>query len=58
MNAGTIFTPFFTTKRERGGIGMGLSIARALLQAQGGDLILVTGTGGTAFWISFWDRDK
>lgn len=37
-NAERIFQPFFTTAREAGGSGLGLSIVRALLDAHGGHL--------------------
>lgn len=37
-----IFTPFFTTYRERGGTGLGLSITRALLENHYGTIRAVT----------------
>jgi len=40
-NASRIFTPFFTTARDRGGSGLGLSIVRSLLEAHGGTIDLV-----------------
>ncbi|MDP3859346.1 MAG: histidine kinase dimerization/phospho-acceptor domain-containing protein [Stagnimonas sp.] len=39
-NAERLFTPFFTTGRDRGHTGLGLCIARALLRAHAGELWL------------------
>jgi signal transduction histidine kinase len=36
-----IFNPFFTTKRSGEGTGLGLSIAREIVEAHGGELVLV-----------------
>ena len=41
-NAERLFTPFFTTGRDRGHTGLGLCIARALLRAHAGELWLET----------------
>ena len=41
-NAERLFTPFFTTGRERGHTGLGLCIARALLRAHSGELWLAS----------------
>jgi len=49
-NAAKVFTPFFTTARERGGSGLGLSIVRSLLEAHGGSIRLAPSPAGTT-WI-------
>ncbi len=52
-NRGRIFDPFFTTRREAGGTGMGLAIARNLLAAHGAVINLVPSDRGAAFVIGF-----
>jgi len=44
-----IFVPFFTTKEE--GSGIGLSLCRQIVQAQGGTISVYTDDGGTEFSI-------
>lgn len=54
-NAGQVFEPFFTTRRDSGGTGMGLAIVQTLLLAHGA-LIRLVDTGeetGTRFHIQF-----
>ena len=48
-NRARVFDNFFTTRREEGGTGMGLSIVRAMLAAHGGSIELVDGSAGTTF---------
>jgi len=37
---GKVFEPFFTTRRERGATGLGLSIVYGVVQSMGGEIIL------------------
>lgn len=48
-----IFAPFFTSRREWGGTGLGLPIARSLLSASDVTVELVPSSGGAAFKLSF-----
>jgi len=50
-NAGRIFTPFFTTAREKGGSGLGLSIVRSLLETHGGSIRLEPASRGATFVV-------
>ena len=52
-NRQRIFQPFFSTRREQGGTGMGLGIVRAMLSSHGGTIRLLQTTGaGTEFEIT------
>lgn len=44
-NRARVFDPFFTTRRESGGTGMGLPIVKRMLQAHGADIRLAEGPG-------------
>ncbi len=50
-NRERIFTPFFTTRRNSGGTGLGLEISMSLLKAYGGDIRLGNAAGGAEFIV-------
>ncbi len=51
-NRDRIFEPFFSTRRDDGGTGMGLGIVRAMLASHGGTIELLDSSGdGTTFRI-------
>lgn len=52
-NRDHVFKPFFTTRRDSGGTGMGLTVAATLLGAHGADIRLLRPDQGTAFEIVF-----
>lgn len=51
-NRARIFDSFFTTRRDAGGTGMGLSIARAVLTAHGGAITLLDNPNGATFRLT------
>lgn len=52
-NRDRVFDPFFTTRREDGGTGMGLAIVRNMLQAAGGKIALEPSGKGARFRVNF-----
>lgn len=51
-NRDRVFDPFFTTRRDQGGTGMGLPIVRRMLEAHGATITLEQGPGAV-FLIRF-----
>lgn len=51
-NHDRIFDPFFTSRRETGGTGMGLAVVRSLLNAHGCRIDLIASAKGAAFEIT------
>lgn len=45
-NRDKVFTPFFTTRRDQGGTGLGLGIVQSLMDAHDGSIRLDEGEGG------------
>jgi two-component system, OmpR family, sensor kinase len=52
-NRPRVFEPFFTTRRDSGGTGMGLTIVANLLAAHGAEIRLLDSQQGAAFEITF-----
>jgi two-component system, OmpR family, sensor histidine kinase CreC len=52
-NRDKIFVPFFTTRRESGGTGMGLEIVRSMLRARRGSIHLVAADDCVTFLLTF-----
>ena len=53
--ASRIFDPFFTTKEIGQGTGLGLDIARRIVQRHRGAIDMTTGPGGTEFRVTLPD---
>jgi len=51
-NRDKVFKPFFTTRRESGGTGMGLEIARSMLRAHHGSINLSDTDDCVAFLLT------
>jgi signal transduction histidine kinase len=52
-NRDKIFDAFFTTRRDTGGTGMGLAIAKAVMLSHGGSIRLLPTEQGAAFELRF-----
>ncbi len=57
--AGRIFEPFFSTKTERGGYGLGLSISRKIIEEHDGFISVESKPGeGSVFYLYFPERHR
>ncbi len=52
-NAPRVFDPFFTTRREGGGTGMGLTVVRGILTAHHAEVSLIASEQGALFRLTF-----
>jgi signal transduction histidine kinase len=52
-NREKIFDAFFTTRRDTGGTGMGLSIVQAVMTSHGGSIRLLPSNEGVTFELRF-----
>ncbi|GAB5447893.1 ATP-binding protein [Gymnodinialimonas sp.] len=52
-NRARVFEPFFTTRRDDGGTGMGLNIVRSAIEATGGEIALEPSEKGARFRVTF-----
>ena len=52
-NAPRVFDPFFTTRREGGGTGMGLTVVRAILHAHHTEISVAASEQGASFRLTF-----
>jgi signal transduction histidine kinase len=52
-NREKIFDAFFTTRRDTGGTGMGLSIVQAVMTSHGGSIRLLPTNKGVTFELQF-----
>ena len=55
-NARKVFDPFFTTRRESGGTGIGLGIVKSLLENHGGSIQLLDSQKGARFRLNLPTR--
>ncbi|TVQ98571.1 MAG: response regulator [Desulfovibrionales bacterium] len=50
-NVDRVFEPFYTTKRDRGGTGMGLAVVHAIVASNGGDIRVHSSPGEGARFV-------